>query len=44
MEGATQDGGCGGEFGNEVRNLLARVLKAGRFDALNAFWFHLADF
>ena len=44
MEGATQDCGCGGEFGNEVRNLLGRVLKASRLDALNAFWFHLADY
>ena len=44
MEGATQDCRCGGKFGNEVRNLLGGALKASRLDALNAFWFHVADY
>jgi hypothetical protein len=44
MEGATQDRGRGGQFGDEVHNLLGGALKASRLDALNAFWFHLADY
>jgi hypothetical protein len=44
MEGATKDCRRGGEFGDEVRNLLGGALKASRLDALNAFWFHLADY